>query len=232
MGVSITAVILGAGANSRLKEIVPPGLKPLLLVNGRPLIQHAIDHAVNTWKAERVVIVVGPENAGPITAVVDHRHDFVLQPRPYGVVNAISRALPFVKTRHTLILCADNTFEGEAPQKITLLDQFIAVNTSVRDTQERFTHLRELTIDASSHSEGTRVLSTGRCEVVEYGHEYSTVWIGPLLLSTSRLIEKMGQHEVPAGIFGLLSSVGPFTMWAMNCSDLGIPEALWESTTS
>lgn len=208
----ITAIIPAAGTNTRLRDVVPPGLKPLLLINGRPLIQHAVNHALDAWGADEVVIIVSPDNARAITSVIDGQWNFIVQPEPDGIVDAIRRALPFVKTRHTLILCADNTFEGRVV-KPTADGQCIAVRRDLPWAEaQRFTHVRMCTPPSEL------------CKVIQQDKDWNTVWIGPLVVLTDRLTKAL--EECDDDLIAVLQHVGPFTPLEMKCSDLGIPEAL------
>ena len=208
----ITAIIPAAGTNARLKDVVPPGLKPLLLINGRPLIQHAVSHALDAWRASKIVIVVNPDNARAITAIIDHRWNFVVQPEPAGIIDAIRRALPFVKTRHTLLLCADNTFEGGVICP-TADEQYIAIRRDLPPAEvQRFTRVCRL--------------SNGQCKIIQPNEAVwnTEVWIGPLVVLTYRLAQAI--DDGGDDLIAVLQRVGPFTPIEMACSDLGVPEAL------
>ena len=79
-------------------------------MNGKPLIRHAIDHAEKDWKSTDITVVVSPENSRAIMSLARHDYNYVVQPTPLGVVDAIARGLPYCCGQWTLILCADNTF--------------------------------------------------------------------------------------------------------------------------
>ena len=213
----VSAVILAAGANTRLAGIVPSYMKPLILVNGRPLIQHAVEHAEQDWGVSQVIVVVSPVNAHMLTQILTpSRFDWVLQPEPLGVVDAIARALTVVRWPRTLIMCADNTFDRNQPVAIgKALDR----NTNVIVTRDmpieaarRFTRISENSgrvLDACS-SEDSR-----RC------------WVGPLLLSTPGLKRVLDDdlHITIASLITLASGEVYETL-PMECADLGVPEAL------
>jgi GTP:adenosylcobinamide-phosphate guanylyltransferase len=66
----VDTVILAAGRGARLNGIAAPFHKPLLIVNGMPLIVQLVRAAHATFRGSdetaRVVVVVAPENAQAI----------------------------------------------------------------------------------------------------------------------------------------------------------------------
>lgn len=182
---SCDALILAAGENTRLQGIVPPFMKPLMLVNGKPLVRHAIDHAME-WGAKHAVIVVSPDNASLIPTVVPHVGvHWVLQPRAEGVVDAIRRGMHAVKSDMTLILCADNTFDHSQPQSELL---------GIVERREASFGSRVLNLRAAARfTQWTPRTDTPGVHIVDTnadnaGHSLTgNCWIGPLLLKTDML---------------------------------------------
>ena len=221
---TITSIIIAAGANTRLGGIVAPFMKPLILVNGKPLIQHALQHAAE-WNTARDIIVASPDNAALLTKVAGNWDDldWILQPTPAGVVDAIARALNHVKTDWTLILCGDNTFSKiDMKTKWGSLGLFGARKLPAQDSQ-RFTRykLREeggvVFIDAAS-----RDLGDG-------------CWIGPLLLKTSELQRVVPRIAVDGGsvvtmIAACTNDGREIEPLPMTCEDLGVPEEFTKET--
>jgi NDP-sugar pyrophosphorylase family protein len=212
----ITALILAAGANTRLESILPPGLKPLVIVNGKTLFKHAVDHANGLWNVDRVVAVVAPDNARPLTQV-GGADDWVVQPRPEGVLDAIRRGLRAVWTPWTLILCADNTFDVDTGGLIQLqhvagrVPAFVSRRLAPED-ERRFTRYVR-------HGDSSRFVGP------EYTGPTDGCWIGPLCLST----EGLGDGSMLPSIIDCVNVAATgqmLTPIAMNCADLGIPEAL------
>src|SRR5690348_3094810 len=72
-----TAMILAAGLGTRMRPLTDSTAKPLLPLNGRPLIDHALDRlaeagvetvVVNSfWRAERVAAHLAARQGGPRT---------------------------------------------------------------------------------------------------------------------------------------------------------------------
>jgi NDP-sugar pyrophosphorylase family protein len=207
---------LAAGANTRLEGILPPGLKPLLVVNGRTLFKHAVDHAHDAWGTERVVAVVSPDNVRPLTQV-GGADDWVVQPQADGVMDALRRGLRAVDTRWTLVLCADNTFDLDYETNLDLLrlrgrvPLFGARGLDEKDARRFTRYVR--------HGDNVRFLEAS-------GDEPGTgCWIGPLCLPTEGL--RNGQNSPTiVGCVNVAAHGLMLTPLDMNCADLGIPEAL------
>lgn len=221
----ITAVILAAGANTRLAGVMPGFMKPLMLVNGRPLVRHALDHAVWDWKAERVIFVAAPQNASLLAQVTGEpnceRREWVLQPSPDGIIDAISRALPLVTTEWTLILCADNTFSGNVTSLPRRTACFGARVLAAEDAS-RFTRA----VTRPDH--GTRVLARDEPNDLPRVEAGVMVWIGPLLLKTKELCSALRCMHAGSSIERLIMlatdegrELQPIMM---ACEDLGVPE--------
>lgn len=218
-----SAIILAAGENTRLKGIVPSFRKPLLLMNGRPLIQHAIDFA---WlqAVTQCVIVASPHNAADLVAVTPTNRveqiRWCLQPRPTDVLDAIRIGLRTTDydTEYTFILCADNTFDGEWKLGGNFDCGFAARNVgwpaAQRFTRYEFKNSELKFIEASSPTVG-------------YG-----CWVGPLLLHTNTLriaLESVRElsrerQSMAALIQACITPSHRITPVPMQCSDMGIPE--------
>lgn len=202
----LSAIILAAGANERLKGIVPSSMKPLILVNGRPLIQHAIDHA-NWWCASQMIVVASPENVGALIQVAPSHPLWIVQPWKGGVINAIRCAMPAVTHDRFLLLCADNTFTTGTVKKPEPL-RWIGVRPDLRTEQlSRFTRLR-INEDVEVHPDGR------------------SAWIGPLQGVTSELEKALTVEDEDLTIAKVINETGPYKPLFIQCEDLGIPEAV------
>jgi CTP:molybdopterin cytidylyltransferase MocA len=86
-------VILAAGRGSRLGGAVP---KPLVPVNGRPMLDHLAD--LYRTIADRIVVVAHPSFAGDVRAWAGSRSGVSVseQDQPTGMLDAICLALPAV----------------------------------------------------------------------------------------------------------------------------------------
>lgn len=101
-------VIPAAGSGTRLGSQLP---KPLVEVNGRPMLDHLLDlYARDTQQA---VVVAAPHAVDRVTALVKHRRapvSVVVQEQPTGMLDAILLAHPVVEAarpRRVLITWCD-----------------------------------------------------------------------------------------------------------------------------
>lgn len=106
------AVILAAGKGERLRDLTPAFHKPLLPIDGVPLVSRAVDLA-HVAGVDRPVVVVAPSNADIISRVLGKRDvALVIQREPRGPGDALLTGLMH-RTRPTLsdrvlVLLADN----------------------------------------------------------------------------------------------------------------------------
>lgn len=221
----ISVIILAAGANTRLGGVVPPYMKPLILVNGKPLLHHAVDHAVKDWCVEQVIIVVSPDNAKAICSIEDPGRQYILQPQPIGVVDAIQRAIDLIKNEWTVILCADNTFDGfpHLEAHSLPLRPMIAVRDDLSPAESmRFTRYRTV-MDGKK----IEILNKSSTEIG------TGVWIGPLLLRTPMIrfaLQNVDEYNLSVDVESFIHKASnngaDLVALRMRCADLGIPEVL------
>lgn len=219
----ISCIILAAGENARLKDIVAPYNKPLILVNGLPLIRHALNHAEDDWGVHYsdITIVASPLNIYNLTQLSPNGVNWVIQPKPAGPVDAINRALPMCNHPAVLILCADNTFT-RADDTPTNLAHMMRVPNTVGVIATR----RLPTAEASRF---TRLkVERGRARVCtpEEKHEGGVVcWIGPLGLNRDRMRRTIANYGTNIRMETLIESStsdGCLSAIPMMCTDMGI----------
>lgn len=226
-GRTSTALILAAGANTRLEGIVPPGFKPLIPVNGRSLFKHALDHANDVWGAQRIVTVVNPDNARALTQI-GGSDDWIVQPSPDGVVDAIRRGLVAIDAEWTVVLCADNTFEiAEDVLERTRAHQWrrplFGARWLPRDDAHRFTRYRMSAPLKNAFDTGEPI--TARFLDAKDTGAFDGCWIGPLVLRTDSLRRGMTMPTI-VDCVNVATRDEVFVPVPMNCYDLGVPEAL------
>jgi len=110
-------IVLAAGRNERLKGVVPAFLKPLLVVDGQPLIARIVDdftRARNAMGHGDVIIVASPSNVDLLTQVLTPGCLFIIQPEPTGIVDALRLGLRVTTMDHAAMVCADNLIEPSA----------------------------------------------------------------------------------------------------------------------
>lgn len=217
-------VILAAGRGSRLDGIAAPFHKPLMVINGRPMIRNAIEQSQHEVFG-RVIVVAAPENALPLSQVLSGTDAmFILQREPDGPAAALSLGLELVTTDRVLVLMGDNTLNDTDVEKILDIANedrdatVIGVHRVAARDAERFTFL-----DEDGHwKEKTKPTSDGIVDC----------WIGPILAHTNELSELIhasrhhaAEHEerLIGPLFNHLTAVRTAEV---SCEDIGIPEAL------
>lgn len=101
---NISAVILAAGAGTRMKSKLP---KVLHAVCGKPMVEHIIDAAeeVNVHKS---IVVIGHKGEEVKKAIKHRGVDFALQKEQLGTGHAVMQAENFLKDEGVvLLLCGD-----------------------------------------------------------------------------------------------------------------------------
>lgn len=190
------SVILAAGRNTRLKGLVPSYYKPLVIVNGRPLIVSLTQNLLRNCKA--VVIVASPENCGMIVELLTANElmspnvHVIIQPEARGPGEGLWRGLQCCKSERVVLVCGDNAIPGQDIDNVVLTDQAVedhslarhSVTTSVFktfDTEEarRFTRVTE---DQKRYVEG---VEGGR-----WSDGYYRCWTGPLAFDRSFALER------------------------------------------
>lgn len=198
-------------------------MKPMVLVNGLPLVQHAIRHAVNDWRVNKLIVVAAPDNLDYLRPAVGEVYhiDWAIQAKPRGVIDAITIALEHVKTEMTLILCADNTFDM-GRTTVHELDMHVKKKTSCLGTRKlpldearRFTRIE-------TRGMGLDVLPAS-CEIAS-----SECWIGPLLLETKQIYRALETlpNDVAQLIMVATHNGNDLERLEMRCADYGIPSEL------
>lgn len=102
-----TAVILAAGAGTRLGALGRRYSKPMVPVAGRPLIDWVIGRLGETTVAR--VIVVGHPSDAQLAAFLRASHPqvtLVLQPERRGIADALTHALPLLADEPAYLACA------------------------------------------------------------------------------------------------------------------------------
>ena len=218
-------VILAAGRGERLNGIAAPYHKPLLPVNGKPLIRQAVELTyLASEPSDRVpIIVAAPENALPITQVLDGLHyEMVIQSSPRGPGHALLRGLRLVTDPDVMVLMSDNVFTYEDICKFTQLQTAgVGVRYVDRHDAERFTRIRK---------DGTWVekvpVRDEDLTATSFTPTRVVCWVGPLKIDadvTRRVLSDFFSN-VPLGPPVLNAHHGIITV-EVDTYDIGVPEA-------
>src|SRR5512133_101685 len=109
---------MAAGEGSRLRPLTDRWPKPILPIDGRPVIAHVL-HALRGAGCDRVAVVTGhlaeqveePVGDGSACGV---EIAFVRQPRRDGSADAVSRALAAGAETPAIVVAADTLFDPGA----------------------------------------------------------------------------------------------------------------------
>ena len=231
-------IILAAGKNERLQGMVAPYHKPLIVVNGKPLIVQLIEDCIPRFSS--IILVLAPQNAVAVcsiltaTKLLDQVH-VVIQPDARGPGEALARGLRLVKTLQVMILCGDNIVGADALDSV--LDAAKSGASSIyfgaravydREKAKNFTRLTPVTY---KFEEGSTI-SYG---AGGNGRETHICWIGPLVINS------LAGHEVFSGLSTKFVGLGEIKIGShlnalhaqpvpvyVKCYDIGLPEAVAE----
>jgi hypothetical protein len=228
---SVSAVILAAGRNARLGEAVPPYYKPLMTVDGKPLITRAIDQVLQY--ADDITVVASPMNVQALVHVINGRPVHIsIQPEPRGPGDALRIGLRTVDHDRTFVLMGDNTFRARDLHKMTVSQKQSVVGIGLEEQEQatRFTRI------------GVGVAIGGEEPIFEEGPQISrqfidpatgmvTVWKGPLILSTTTARDAFcaapGFPDEEFKIGPLLNKFSyDMELVEVQTEDIGVPEML------
>lgn len=150
-------MLLAAGEGSRLRPLTDDVPKPLLPIDGRPVILQLVEQLYAAG-VDRFVVVVGPggrlvrehlEQEAPAGASME----FVEQPEATGTADAIRRGLPALDGMATAVVAASDTVWRDE-DVATLLDQHAKLQPLVtmaarRWPLEQLPHRSCLSLDGS-----------------------------------------------------------------------------------
>jgi NDP-sugar pyrophosphorylase family protein len=112
------AIVMAAGEGSRLRPLTDRWPKPVLPIDGRPVIAHVL-RELREAECERIAVVTGhlAEQVEELVgdgAVFGVEIVFVRQPRPDGSADAVSRALAAGTEIPAIVVAADTLFDPGA----------------------------------------------------------------------------------------------------------------------
>lgn len=222
-------VILAAGENKRLKGLVPSGMKPLLVINGRPLIVNAV--GVSLQHSDRIIIVASPSNVQPICQLLEDNHMLngktfvIVQPKAGGPGDALLYGMELCASTQTMVLCADNILHENDVAKVVAdaKDKEVVIGgRRIFNSTEarRFTLVGESgRISEGQGTDGSR-WSDGSWHV----------WLGPLVVPTQPMRDTLRQHSGDEGelkIGSHLDELDALVGWReVDSYDVGTIEAL------
>lgn len=183
--------------------MIPAFAKPLIEINGRRLFDHALAEA-DCWGADEVVTVVSPHNAYDLHCSTAWQ---VEQVAPTGVLDALRLALTRVTRPTTVILCADNLFEGGPPASNLACFGARSLRPAATLRFTRYKRYQGRTLFYPRDAPPSLV--TDGC------------WIGPVRCSTAALRKSLVEPDLTLHMLLYDLDLIP---WPMRCADLGVTE--------
>lgn len=226
-------VILAAGKGSRLDGIAAPFHKPLLVVNGQPLIRQCVELAERAAGPGSIIVVAAPENAAPISHVLNGaghgRVDMIIQREPKGPGHALLTGLKLVTTDQVLVLLGDNVVTYADVDKVVKAGTPNTIGVSLMPLAEaqRFTRLRKV----DGGLKWVEKVPVTEDDATDHG--MATCWVGPCKVDTSKMEHAIRKDIGSGGVIGreipigsLFNKLGDFGTVAVQSIDIGVPEAL------
>lgn len=233
-------VILAAGRGARLNGIAAPFHKPLLIVNGLPLIVQLVRSVIEVFDScaepdARVVVVVAPENAAALTAVIQahgfHNVHYVVQPRAHGPGDALRRGLAVAGDGRCLVLMADNVISQATIERV--VDEATPYAISYMDVPgseaARFTRLN---LKTSEWDERTPITT----DHFNQRTQQAVCWVGPLVVDRDTALKTLRcscgvsrcEDEILIGpnLRRLVPDSTGYQLVEVDVTDIGLPE-MW-----
>lgn len=212
-------VILAAGRGSRLGDLAPPFFKPLLIVDGEPLVRRIARTALDLSDG-RVIVVAAPENTLPLCQVLEGIPlDVVVQRQASGPGHALLTGLRLVTSTDVCVLLGDNVMSSADHREVACAPApAVGVVELGAEAAVRYTYLAP---------DGTWVEKQPVAGVPTV-----PCWVGPLKLESGAIRRALENHirdrrtsdgEVPLG--PLLNSQGRTTLVPVSSVDVGTPGA-------
>lgn len=216
---SIDCIILAGGKGSRLNGLAAKYHKPLLVVNGKPLIRNAVLAAEEF--VDHIFVVVAPANAMPICDVLEDLDCTVLvQRKANGPGDALLTAARLSTAEKILVLMADNVLTMHDVKRV-LDSGYAAAGTRLMSPDEaaRFTW----------YSESTQSWVEKSAPVGLDAHGDVVCWVGPLVINRMQCVEVLvaNRSEGELLIGPYLTKMGVDTGVTVDTYDIGTLE-MWE----
>jgi NDP-sugar pyrophosphorylase family protein len=189
-------VILAAGENTRLKGVIAPYHKPLLVYKGECLIRRLVHQALDNRDIGHIVIVCSVKNVEAISDILEDlykedRITYVIQPRAYGVAHAVRQGLSATSTEQVMLLCGDNYIEDGELKLITDAQKtaHTVIGGQILDREnpnvQRFARFNRKTND---------LVEGGLDDEEEvYEHGKFACWVGPIIVNRKVVLARLMQ---------------------------------------
>lgn len=253
-GTIYDGVVLAAGKNTRLKGVVPSYYKPLMVINGKPLIVTIVRNAL--FFCKHVVVVVSPQNAQAISEVLDDNSLFacelgkgprvtlVVQPKALGPGDGLRHGMQACRSKRILLLLGDNIIPAADFQRIVKEDYtnvmadekntgIVTVSTTIINNYEDSQRFTRIVPNLMKHKQLTFI--EGIPGTMNLQNEY-LCWIGPMIFDRAEAEFEFTRafHEIKGElkVSGPISNLKNLSITCVPGSsvDVGTSDALLEHT--
>lgn len=224
-------IVLAAGKGSRLAGITAAYHKPLLVVNGRPLVVSIVESLLSVTD-EPPTVVVAPENVRAIHDVLDAHElsdvDLVVQGRPAGPGHALYLGLRAGSRGTSVIAVMGDNDLGRDDMKIVAekhasfpSDLVVGITRIPASGCRDFTRWR-----ANGETWVEKVPVTVEDEV--YANADASAWVGPIAFPVASMMKILAEdfHSAPMDM-GIGHYFNRFTrsfLAEVNARDIGTPQ--------
>ncbi len=223
------AVILAAGKNERLWDVVNPYEKPLVEIDGAPLLRTLIDIAREY--CNRVVIVASVENAEKVRDLVQSHFEsdrlrIVIQPEAVGPGDALLRGVEACDDDKVLVICGDNVMKKEDIGYLRAASRRANLAVGVATITDEAEAIRYTRITRN------RNFVEGPVDDAPTKDGAWLVWLGPFIATRSALLSALQKGAGEYKYFRIgphLNDVGTAEFVPMTVKDIGTPQSLAEA---
>lgn len=119
---NLTVVILAAGEGKRMRPLGQGLPKIMLPILGKPVLDYVITNLIEAG-IENIILIVSPTSSIPVkkyfgSSFKEIKIDYVVQKEQLGPAQAISLALPKIKTPYFLVQYGDSLAQNNVAQKV------------------------------------------------------------------------------------------------------------------
>jgi NDP-sugar pyrophosphorylase family protein len=222
-----------------MEGFAKPFFKPLLEINGIPLITYAAEYASSAG-ATRVTVVASESNADDIKKSLKMYAswvDVVIQNEPRGPGNATLIGLGNTDCKSIMLLMSDNLMNADAVSQMAtaaMINDADAVGIArvPLERADRFTRVREWEDGTYTYVEGVPVSAED-----ESTNGAAVVWCGPLIFERATAIDVLNNAQASVNTDTSEFKIGPYLNKIMRLNtlladvgamDVGIPAAYIE----